>query len=166
MYADLDRIQNLKFPLYRIPSDNWDVIDGIVFVDGAPVDDLNMKGESIGLRRMQSGRSDYLKLKKPLFLVGDLIKDRGRHYISSCGVPFTYEKKGFQKLVYHEVDKFELRNTFTFLWCKGIEVPFELPRPPSDPSQCAWARILYYKDFPWLVYEFDKYEGKKSRLRV
>ena len=166
MFADLKKLQKLQFPLYRIPSDNWDVIDGVVFVDGAPIDDLNRSGNSIGIRRKQSGRSDFLKLKNPLFLVGDLIKDRGRHYISSDGVPFTYEKTGFQDLRYHLIDRFDLRGTFSFVWCKGIEIPLEIPRPPSDPHSCVWARILYYNKFPWMVYEYDKLEGKKSRIKV
>ena len=166
MYATLKKLQKYKFPLYRIPSNNWDIIDNIIFVDGAPVDDLNMKGNSIGLRRLQSGRSDYIQLKKPLFLVGDLIKDKGLHYISSDGKPFTYEKVGFQHLRYHEIKKIEPRNTFTFVWLKDFTIPFEIPRPPADPDRCVWARVLYYGEFPWMIYEFSFYKGKNSRIRV
>lgn len=166
MFRNIKTVQNLQFPVYRIPSNNWDIIDNIVFVDGSPVDDLNRPGESIGIRRKQSGRTDFYKLRNPLFLIGDLIKDKGKDYISSCGVPFTYVKTGFQKLNYLEIAKFEPRNTFTFVWLRGYEVPLEIPRPPTDSGTISWARVLYYKEHPWMIYEFDRFKGRNSRIKV
>ena len=166
MYADLKKVRKYKFPFYRIESNNWDNIDGITFVEGQPVDDLNRPGETIGLRRIQSGRTDFYKLKNPLFLIGDVLRDKGNHYISSCGVPFTYEKTRYQKVKYHGIKKIEPRNTFSFVWLDGIEIPFEIARPPADANSIPWARVLYYGDFPWMIYEFSRYEGRNSRLKV
>lgn len=166
MYADLKKVKQFQFPFYRIQSDNWDIIDGVVFVDGQPVDDLNRSGSSIGIRRKQSGRTDFYKLRNPLFLIGDVLRDKGRHYISSDGIPFTYEKTKFQKLKYHEIDKFDPRDTFSFVWLRGIEIPFEIARPPLDSGAIPWARVLYYGDFPWMIFEYSKFRGRDSRMKV
>ena len=149
MYRDIKSIQKLKFPLYALPSDNFDVIDNVCFVDNKAVDDLNMSGNSIGIRRIQSKRKDLYQLKNPLFNIGDLIKSRKKHLVSSCGKMFTYEKTGFQKLKYLPIKRFELRGTYTFVHVRGVSIPFEISRPPADYNSIPWVRILYYGDFPW-----------------
>jgi hypothetical protein len=166
MYRTLKTVKSLKFPLYQLPSDNWDIIDGIVFVDNMAVDDLNMPGDSIGIRRKQSGRSDFMKLKSPKFLIGEVIKNRTRHFISSDGVPFTYSKTKFQALKFKSIVKFEPRDTYTFVWLHGLTIPLEIPRPPQDSSRLAWARVLYYGDHPWMLFDFSMYRGKNTRIRV
>lgn len=166
MYKTIKDLNKVKFPLYRIPSENWDITDGIVFIDGQVVDDLNRPGESIGLRRLQSGRQDLLKLKQPLFLLSDVITSKQKHFISSCGEPFTYVKTGFQHLKYHRIKEFEPREIFTFVWLEGVSIPFEIARPPSDPNAVVWARVLYYQGFPWMIYDFHLYKGIDSRIKV
>lgn len=166
MYKTIKDFKKLQFPLYVIPSDNWDITDGIVFIEGQIVDDLNRSGKSIGLRRLQSGRPGLLKLKNPLFLVSDVILSKKNHFISSCGQPFTYNKTGFQKLKYHRVKGFDSRETFSFVWLSDVSIPFEIPRPPSDLNKVVWARVLYYKEHPWMIYDYHLYEGKPSRIKV
>ena len=166
MYKTIKTIKKLRFPLYPLPNNNWYEQDGIVFIDNQVVDDLNRPGESIGLRRLQSNRDDLFKLRNPVFTIKDLIRFKHLNFISSCGKPFTYEKTGFQQLKYHFIDKFDLRDTFTFVWLRGISVPLEIARPPSNPDEADWARVLYYKGFPWMLYDFSKHEGKGSRIKV
>ncbi len=166
MYKTIKDLKKVKFPLYRIPSENWDITDKVVFVDGQVVDDLNRPGETIGLRRLQSDRDNLLKLKGPLFYLSDVINSKHKHFISSCGKPFTYVKTGFQQIKYHRVKNFEPKDTFTFVWFDDITIPFEIPRPPQDLNLVAWARVLYYKGFPWMVYDFHLYKGITSRLKV
>lgn len=166
MYKNIKQVQKLKFPLYSLPSNNFDWIDGISFVDGCPVDDLNMKDDTIGLRRIRSKRSDYYKLRSPVFNIGGLIKSKKKHFISSCGSMFTYEKTGFQRIKYHPIKRFELRDTFSFVYIEGNTLGFEIPRPPKDYQSLIWVRMLYYGDFPWIVYEFSKSEGKDTRIKV
>lgn len=167
MFKTIKDLNKLQFPLYVIPSDNWDIIDGIVFVEGQVVDDLNKKGSSIGIRRIQSRRGDeLLKLKNPLFYLSDVIKSKKNHFISSDGVPFTYVKTGFQKLKYHRIKEFEPKDTFTFVWVQGVSIPFFIPRPPTDSGSISWTRVLYYGGFPWMTYDFSLYEGKSSRIKV
>ena len=166
MYKTVKSIKKLKFPLYPLPNNNWYQQDGVVFIDNQVIDDLNKPGESIGLRRLQSGRDELFKLRNPVFTIKDLITFKHLNFISSCGKPFTYEKTGFQQLKYHLIEKFDMRGTFTFVWLKGITVPLELARPPSNPNEVDWARVLYYGDFPWMIYDFSKYRGKNSRIKV
>lgn len=166
MYRTIKTIQKVKFPVYSLPSNNFDVIDGIAFVDGSALDDRNMRGETIGIRRLQSKRKDLYKLRTPLFNLGDLIGSKKNHFISSCGKMFTYEKTGFQKIKYLPIQKFELRNTFSFVYASGISIPFEIPRPPADYDTVPWVRILYYENFPWMVYGFSKKQGRDTRIKV
>lgn len=168
MYKTIKQISKLQFPLYAIPSDNWDEIDGMVYVDGRLLDNLNNKGSSIGIRRLQMRRpkDELYPLKGPVRTIGDLIKSKRKHFISSCGTPFTYIKTGFQHVKYHLIKKYDYRDTFTFVWLEGISLPIQIPRPPSDINFISWARILYIGDFPWMVYEYSKRKGKDTRIKV
>lgn len=161
-------MRDVKFPIYPIPSDNWDIIDGLVIVDGAVVDDLNRPGDSIGIRRIQSGRSkkELLRLKNPHFYYADIIKSKKRHFISSDGEPFTYEKTGYQRIRCHQIKGFDRRGTFTFVWFRGITIPFEISRPPKDSDALLWARVLYYGDYPWMVFDFQKEKVRDTRIKV
>lgn len=166
MYKTIDQIKKLRFPLYALPSNNFDVIDNICFVDGAPVDDLNMKGESIGIRRRQSKRKDLYKLRNPKFCIKDVINSKQKFFISSCGQMFQYEKTRFENIIFHGIKRIELRNTYSFLYISDYDIPFEIPRPPTDYESTPWVRMLYYGDFPWLVYEYAKLKGRNTRIKV
>jgi hypothetical protein len=166
MYKTLGQLQKVLFPLYEVPTNNFDNIDGILFVDGVPMDDLNRSDKSIGIRRIKSGRKDFGKLRNPKFTIGDVIKSKKKHFISSDGKLFTYEKTAFQKIKYMPILRYELRNTFTFVFVEGITIPFEVPRPPTDKDSVPWVRILYYRGFPWMVYDFALQRGKDSIIKV
>ena len=168
MYKTIKDFKKLQFPLYALNSDNWFEQDGIVFLDGKILDDLNRPGHSIGLRRLQSRRpeAEMFRLRNPLFGIKEVLQSKKRHFISSAGEPFTYEKTGFQSLKYHLIKNFDPRDTFTLVWLRGISLPLEIPRPPSDINFVSWARILYYGDFPWMVYDFNKFQGRQTRIKV
>lgn len=166
MFKTVKDLRNLQFPLYPIHSDNWYQQDGLTYVETSIVDDRNKPGNSIGLRRLQSGRKNLYKLRNPAFYVKDLITSRKKHFISSCGVPFTYEKTGFQHIKYHEIKRFDLRDDFTFVWLRDITIPLEIPRPPPNYKDIPWARILYYNQVPWLVYEFSYSVDRTRRIKV
>lgn len=166
MYKTIKDFKKLQFPLYTIPNDNWDINDGVVFVNNRVVDDLNWPGKSIGVRRLQAKWPDMWKLKKPLFYINDVLKTKKKFFISSGGEPFTYNKTGFQKVKYHQVRKFELRDTYTSVYVHGISIPLNIPRPPADFRFVSWARVLYYNDFPWMVFDFAYSKKGDTRIKV
>ena len=47
-------ISRVEFPVFVLPSDNWEKLDGLFFVDGELIDDKNMPGQTLGIRRLQT----------------------------------------------------------------------------------------------------------------
>ena len=48
------KLEQIKWPVYVLHSDEIEERDGLLFCDTEIVDDKNMKGETLGLRRLQS----------------------------------------------------------------------------------------------------------------
>ena len=40
----------LKFPLFVVHTDNVELVDGLLWIEGEVLDDTNMKGDTIGKR--------------------------------------------------------------------------------------------------------------------
>ena len=59
-------INTITFPVYIIGSDNWDEQDGLLFLDNKLLDDKNMPGKTLGIRRLQSPFKDLYPLKSSL----------------------------------------------------------------------------------------------------
>jgi hypothetical protein len=54
MVITYSKVNKIKFPVYVIPSGNWEKTDGLLFLEGELVDDKNMPGATLGIRRMQT----------------------------------------------------------------------------------------------------------------
>ena len=52
-YLVVDK-DKLVFPCFVIHSDNVELIDGILWLDDQVLDDKNMSGHTLGIRRIQS----------------------------------------------------------------------------------------------------------------
>ena len=48
------KLENIRFPLYVVHSDEVLRRDGVLWVDGAVLDDTNVHGESLGERRLRT----------------------------------------------------------------------------------------------------------------
>jgi hypothetical protein len=57
------KLEQIKWPVYVLHSDEIEERDGLLFCDTEIVDDKNMKGETLGLRRLQSPHKNLNKLK-------------------------------------------------------------------------------------------------------
>ena len=79
-YKDVPRV---TFPVFKLPSSNWYREDGLLFVDDKIVDDCNMYGATIGIRRMQS-HMDLMPLKKFVDTHLGMIKQKENTY-RYCG---------------------------------------------------------------------------------
>lgn len=165
MYKSFKDIKNLQFPVYTLPSTDWYRQDGVLFInDGKVLDDTNMPGKTLGIRRLQCGRKDLQRLKKAYPDFPSMLDSKSKAFIDSAGTPFIYTKTVNSPLIHHKVKRVELKETLSIVWLNLIPSPFIIPRPPYGDAE--WARVLYYKGAPWLIYDFKSKKGKDSYKRV
>ena len=155
---------NLVFPVFQIPSDNWSYSDGLLFIEDLLIDDTNMPGESLGVRRVQTPFTELLPLRRSLLSHVGLLKQANKNFIDSKGTPFTYEKTHFCKLKYYKIRRVELKEVASLLWVHGTRAPFTIPRPPEEGRK--WAGVLHMGNTPWLLYEYSKIQLKNTRRKV
>lgn len=155
-------LSKVKFPVYMLPSDNIWKEDGIVYVDGQIVDDRNMSGSTLGIRRIQSPFRELLPLRRSVNSFNGIIKNMGNTtYIDSNGVCFTYEKTVMCTVKYHKIQRVDRKDVGSIIWVKGINFSFDIPRPPAPEME--WVGVLYFKGLPWRLYEFS--EAKKNNTK-
>ena len=54
MVISYSNILKVRFPVYQLGSGNWERQDGLLFIEGNIVDDKNMPGDTLGIRRLQT----------------------------------------------------------------------------------------------------------------
>ena len=139
--------------------------DGVLFIDdGKVLDDKNMPGNSMGVRRIQCGRTDLCKLKKAFTDFQSILQSKHKIFIDSNGTPFIYKRTVNSPLIHHAVDRVEPKETCSIVWLKNVDYPMTISRPPYGDAR--YARVLYHKGFPWLLYDFVLEKGKDSYRRV
>lgn len=145
-------------------SDNWMLADGLLFVDSALVDDKNMPGATLGIRRAQSPHRTQYKLSKAVFTHNGILKQSTKYFIDSNGMPFIYEKTRMLKLIYLKIKKVTQKDVASLLWVKESKSPFTIPRPPEQGMN--WAGILHLNGFPWMLYEYSDKKLKDTHRKV
>jgi hypothetical protein len=154
----------LQFPLYILPSDNWYEADKVLFINNQVVDERNMPGKTLGVRRIQCRRTDLLPLKKAVLDIPGLIQCKTKIFIDNVGEPFLYEKTYNSRLKTYRIKGYEPKNTASLLWLQGCSSPFTIPRPPvGNPG---FARVLHYNGEPWLLYDYVRIPQKDTYRRV
>lgn len=151
----------IKFPAYVL-SEEPEEIDGLLIIADQVVDDRNMSGETLGIRRLQSPMKSIYPLR---YMVDDevgMMKHRGKHFIDTNGVYWYNEKKKTATLKYHKIRKVEKKDIAAVVWLKDVPFPFVEARPPQD--QYSWAGLLYKSGIPWKIWEYCE-EKKKDTWR-
>jgi hypothetical protein len=59
-------IEEVSFPVFNLPNGNWQLLDGLLFLDDLILDDKNMRGDTLGKRRLQTPHETLFSLKKSL----------------------------------------------------------------------------------------------------
>ena len=98
---------NIKFPIYVVSTDDVDLIDGLLIADGQILDDKNMSGNNLAIRRLQSPMKSIYPLRYMIDTIPDLIRHRGKNYIDSDGRFFQLEKTKTAPIKYHKIGKLE-----------------------------------------------------------
>jgi hypothetical protein len=164
MVIHFKHINKVCFPVYALPSGNWHSQDGLLFLDGLILDDKNMPGDTLGIRRLQSPHKNIHPLKHQIDNFRGMIKSRDSHFIDTNGRPFIYEKTQFCKLKYYKIKSVKQKEVASVLWLHGVTSPFVIPRPPASQSQ--YAGVLHYGALPWILYEYSEEPKKDTRRKV
>ena len=160
-YKNTNKIQ---FPVFLLASDNWDLVDGMLFLDNEVLDDKNQKGDTLGARRMQTAHKNLHVLKNMIMSHNGILKQSTKYFIDNKGMPFIYEKTKFAKLKYLKIKEVQLKDTATLIKVKGYNAPFTVPRPPTVGY--TWVGILHLNGFPWMIYEYSETKLKDTRKKV
>ena len=123
-----------------------------------------MRGDSLGIRRLQTPHKNLLPLKKSLLNLTGVIKQRATTFIDSDGFPFIYEKTILCKLKYYNIRKIEMKCIASILWLHGVTTRHIIPRPPHEEMK--WAGMIHYNEDPWLLYEYAEEKLKDSKRKV
>lgn len=164
MVVTFKTINKVQFPVYELPSSNWYVTDGLLYLEDKILDDKNMAGETLGQRRIQSPHKNILPIKNQIKNIRGLLKTNCKSFIDSKGMPFIYEKTEFCKLKYYRIKNISKKDTFSLLWLKDVKQPFVIPRPPEDNIQ--YAGLLHFGELPWILYNYSENKEKPTRRKV
>jgi len=158
------QLPKITFPVFLLPSGNWEESDGLVFLDNDILDDKNQVGKTLGARRMQTPHRNLQVLKHMIAYPNGLLKQRTKYFIDNTGRPFIYEKTTMLPLKYLKISKVELKTSATLITVKGYNAPFTVPRPPE--TGMTWAGVLHLKGLPWMLYEYSETKLKDTRRKV
>jgi hypothetical protein len=164
MVIQYRNLQKIRFPVYELSSGNWEKLDGLLFLDGKIVDDKNMTGDTLGIRRIQTPHTNLFKLKNQIDTVRGILKSNNKYFIDSYGMPFIYEKTEFCKLKYYRIKDIKPKDTCSLLKLDGVKNLFVIPRPP--PTDTQYAGVLHNGARPWLLYDYSETKLKDTRRKV
>lgn len=164
MVVQYKSINKVRFPVYPLLSGDWDRRDGLLFLGDQILDDKNMPGDTLGIRRLQSPHKNIRPLKQQIDNFRGLLKSNGKHFIDTNGAPFIYEKTEFCKLKYYKIKSIVQKDTCSLLKLYGVKQPFVIPRPPA--SEMRYAGVLHYGPMPWVLYEYSEDRREDTRRKV
>tara|TARA_B100000963_G_scaffold334570_1_gene327886 strand:+ start:807 stop:1286 length:480 start_codon:yes stop_codon:yes gene_type:complete len=158
------KLENITWPVYVLHSDEIVVRDGLLYCDTQIVDDKNMKGTTLGQRRLQSPHKNLYRLKVMIEGFQDFVHHKGSNYIDTKGIYFKWVKTKTCNIISHKIDKIEKRDIATLIWCKDIPFPFFVKRPPE--ARLRYASVLYMGKQPSILYSFSETKQKKTWRKI
>ena len=156
-------LNKITFPVFELPSENWEAADGLLFLGNEIIDDNNMSGETLGQRRLQSP-FEMKPLRRSVNSFIGILKQSRNTFIDSKGVPFIYLKTKVCSLKYLKITKIVKREVASLVYVKESVSPFTVPRPPTPEMQ--WAGILHLHGLPWELYEYSEVCKKSTRRKI
>ena len=154
----------ITFPIFTLHTDEILFVDGILWIENQVLDDTNMKGETLGIRRLQSPMTSIYPLKYMLKDIRAYLDHQGKYYIDTTGRFFRKIKTTKVKLKYHKILRVEKKDIASVLWVKDCPFPFTMDRPLAGSE--AWAGLLYRKGLPWLLYDTSSKKMKDSWRKI
>lgn len=163
MIVTYKTINKIQFPVFTLPSEDWSLTDGLLFLENEIVDDRNMPGDTLGKRRLQSPFK-MMPLKRSINSFVGVLKQSKNTFIDSKGTPFIYLKTKMCPLKYLKIKKIVTRDIASLVYVSGCNSPFTVPRPPAPEMR--WAGVLHLHGFPWELYEYSEEPKKNTQRKV
>ena len=157
-------LDEITFPVYVIGTENITYKDGVIFADAKVIDDTNMKGKSLGIRRLQTELPYLYDLRYMIKSKAGLVRHRGFNYIDWTGKLFEYRKRKYYTLKYHKIENVSKKDIVSLVWLKGIPYPIEAERPPE--IEYRWAGLIYKNNMPWFFWHYSTEWRKDSRRKI
>ena len=154
----------ITFPIFTLHTDEILFVDGILWIENQVLDDTNMKGETLGIRRLQSPMTSIYPLKYMLKDIRAYLDHQGKYYIDTKGRFFRKIKTTKVKLKYHKILRVEKKDIASVLWIKDCPFPFTMDRPLAGSE--SWAGLLYRNGLPWLLYDTASEKMKDSWRKI
>jgi len=164
MVIQYKSINKIKFPVYELPNGNWERLDGLLFLDGQVVDDINQRGDTLGQRRLQTPHKNLMPLKNQIDTFRGILKSNHKYFIDTNGFAFIYEKTEFCKLKYYRIRDVVPRGTCSLLKLEGLKNSFTIPRPP--PIDVLYAGVIHWNGLPWVLYDYAEEKQRNTRRKV
>lgn len=161
---NFQQIFQIQFPVYVLHSDEIEERDGLLFCDTQIVDDKNVKGSSIGIRRLKTPHKNLYPLKYMLEDFRSMIQHRGDDYIDSNGKYFHYEKTTPVKLDSIKIEKVERKGAASLIWLEKVPFPFTVKRPPS--LEMKYAQVLMVSNKPSILWSYSEVKQKRTWRKV
>jgi hypothetical protein len=158
-YSTQNRV---AYPVYVLPSNEWTLSDGVVFLEGKVLDDTNQRGKTLGRRRIQTPFRNLYSIRRMAHNWIGILKSEHKHFIDSNGLCFTYSKTMFAELKYLHIKQIVKKEKNCIL--KVVGGQFVIPRPPG--SQIKYAGILHHEGYPWALYNYSELKLKTGRRKV
>ena len=164
MVIQYKTINKVRFPVYVMPSYNWDKQDGLLFLEGQIIDDSNMPGDTLGIRRIQTSHKNLFPLRHQVDNFRGLLKCGKNTFVDTNGTPFIYEKSEFCSLKYYKIKSVQQKEIASVITLQNVKTRFVVPRPPAPEMQ--YAGVLHYGRVPWVLYEYSETLLKDTRRKV
>jgi len=154
----------IQFPVYVLHNDEVEKRDGLLFCDTQIVDDRNVQGETLGIRRLKTPHKNLYPLKYMLEDFRSMIQHRGDDYIDSKGKYFHYEKTTPVKLESIKIDKIERKGAASLIWLDKVPFPFTVKRPPE--KEMKYAQVLMVNKKPSVLWSYAEKKQKRTWRKV
>tara|TARA_Y100000389_G_scaffold90249_1_gene86814 strand:- start:939 stop:1433 length:495 start_codon:yes stop_codon:yes gene_type:complete len=164
MVISYSAVQKVRFPVYALKSGNWDRQDGLLSIEGKIVDDKNMPGDTLGIRRLQTPHKNLYELRAQIDTLRGIIKNNSPYFIDSHGMPFIYEKTKFCTLKYYKIKKVIPKEDCSLLVIDKVKQRFVVPRPPDE--NMGYAGVLHYGELPWILYSYTEAKLADTKRKV
>jgi hypothetical protein len=174
------KLADISWPVYKLGTIQPLEEDGVVFylnqykededVKIRIVDDTNVFGESLAVRRMQlmKDKAPLFKIKQAVFFLSDLIKlAKGSRvwFIDSRGRTFQYKKSRLVSLTFVKIEKvFPIKTGGSILLLQGLEQRFKTMYK-VDPK-LKYAGLLELDSKTKLLYGLYEEQPKDTRRKV
>lgn len=152
-----------NFPLYVL-TEEPEVIDGLVWINDEVVDDRNMLGETLGMRRLQTPMKSLYSLHRQIDEPRNVYRHRGKHFIDSNGTYYYKELKPIGAVQYHKIATIKEKQGMRIIRCQDLAITLKTRTPP--PVNAKWCGVLYVKNMPWTLWEYSETKKKNRKKKV